>query len=64
MLLLFLTGGFTLGCVNFVILEPPADPSTCPIAPGRDTTIEVASDNKAIGICFVGGKDTPITVRF
>ncbi|KAJ8985934.1 hypothetical protein NQ317_010691 [Molorchus minor] len=40
--------------------EPVADPLTCPIVPGKDTTIEIATDNKGLGIFFVGGKDTLI----
>ncbi|XP_017774513.1 PREDICTED: uncharacterized protein LOC108561189 isoform X2 [Nicrophorus vespilloides] len=42
------------------IPEPPTDPATCPITPGRETTIEINTDNKTLGICFVGGKDTSI----
>nr|CAH7758330.1 unnamed protein product [Callosobruchus chinensis] len=38
--------------------EPPADPATCPINPGKDTTIEINTDNKSLGIFFIGGKDT------
>ncbi|XP_044746782.1 inaD-like protein isoform X2 [Coccinella septempunctata] len=37
--------------------EPPADPATCPINTGVDTTIEIATDNKGLGVVFVGGKD-------
>ncbi|XP_057656983.1 uncharacterized protein LOC130894286 [Diorhabda carinulata] len=40
--------------------EPPADPLTCSIIPGKETTIEIASDNKGLGVFFVGGKDTQI----
>ncbi|CAH0550674.1 unnamed protein product [Brassicogethes aeneus] len=38
--------------------EPPVDIATCPINPGKDTTIEISTDNKGLGIFFVGGKDT------
>ncbi|GJQ66577.1 inaD [Trypoxylus dichotomus] len=40
--------------------EPPADPTTCPIIPGKDTQIEINTDNKILGLFFVGGKDTVI----
>ncbi|KAK9679192.1 PDZ domain [Popillia japonica] len=38
--------------------EPPADPLTCSIIPGKDTQIEITTDNKILGLFFVGGKDT------
>lgn len=38
--------------------EPPADPATCQIVPGKETTIEIATDNKGLGLFIVGGKDT------
>ncbi|XP_050311280.1 inaD-like protein isoform X2 [Anthonomus grandis grandis] len=41
--------------------EPPADPLTCPIIPGRETTIEITTNNDILGIAFIGGKDTVIT---
>lgn len=44
------------------VTEPIADPLTCQINPGRETTIEIVSDNKGLGIFFVGGKDTQIPV--
>ncbi|XP_018562817.1 inactivation-no-after-potential D protein isoform X2 [Anoplophora glabripennis] len=40
--------------------EPIADPLTCTIVPGKETTIEVVTDNKGLGIFFIGGKDTQI----
>ncbi|KAG5875316.1 hypothetical protein JTB14_016903 [Gonioctena quinquepunctata] len=40
--------------------EPVADPLVCPIVPGRDITIEIVTENKGLGIFFVGGKDTLI----
>lgn len=30
--------------------------------PGRETTVEVLTDNKGLGLFFVGGKDTLIGV--
>lgn len=47
-----------------MILEAAVDFATCPIIPGKDGTIEVMTDNKGLGISFVGGKDTLITVKF
>ncbi|KRT81283.1 PDZ domain-containing protein [Oryctes borbonicus] len=40
--------------------EPPADPLTCPIIPGKDTQIEINTDNNILGLFFVGGKDTVV----
>ncbi|CAH1188432.1 unnamed protein product [Phyllotreta striolata] len=40
--------------------EPIADPLTCQINPGRETTVEVTTENKGLGLFFVGGKDTQI----
>ncbi|KAL1512843.1 hypothetical protein ABEB36_002361 [Hypothenemus hampei] len=40
--------------------EPPADPLTCLIVPGRETVIEVNTNNESLGISFIGGKDTVI----
>jgi len=42
--------------------EPPADPSTCSIIPGRETVIEINTNNESLGIAFIGGKDTIISV--
>lgn len=41
--------------------EPPADPSTCSIIPGRETVIEINTNNESLGIAFIGGKDTIIS---
>ncbi|XP_066245607.1 multiple PDZ domain protein-like isoform X1 [Euwallacea similis] len=38
--------------------EPPADPQTCSILPGKETVIEVNTNNESLGVAFVGGKDT------
>ncbi|KAJ8960332.1 hypothetical protein NQ318_004066 [Aromia moschata] len=38
--------------------EPVPDPSNCAIVPGRETTIEIATENMVLGTFFVGGKDT------
>ncbi|XP_059469867.1 inaD-like protein isoform X2 [Neocloeon triangulifer] len=38
--------------------EPPADPATCPIKPGKETTIEVNKDKMGLGLSIVGGSDT------
>lgn len=35
---------------------------TCPIVPGTESTIEIASENIGLGLFFVGGKDTVIPV--
>jgi len=40
--------------------EPPADPLTCPIIPGRETAVEINTNNETLGICFIGGKDTVV----
>uniref|UniRef100_A0AAR5PTV3 PDZ domain-containing protein n=1 Tax=Dendroctonus ponderosae TaxID=77166 RepID=A0AAR5PTV3_DENPD len=40
--------------------EPPADPLSCSIVPGRDTVIEINTNDEALGISFIGGKDTVI----
>lgn len=47
---------------QFSFTEPVADPTTCPVIPGKDTTVEILTDNKSLGLFFVGGKDTLITV--
>nr|XP_022912936.1 multiple PDZ domain protein-like isoform X1 [Onthophagus taurus] len=39
--------------------EVHADPTTCPIIPGKDTQVEITTENKVLGIFFIGGKDTP-----
>lgn len=46
----------------FLCAEPVSDPTTCLIVPGKETTVEVITDNKSLGLFFVGGKDTLISV--
>lgn len=41
--------------------EPPADPATCSIVPGKEVTIEINTNNETLGLTFVGGKDTVIS---
>ncbi|CAG7833479.1 unnamed protein product, partial [Allacma fusca] len=38
--------------------EPPADPATCQINPGKETTIEINKDKMGLGLSIVGGSDT------
>lgn len=38
--------------------EPPADPATAPIRPGRECTIEINKDKMGLGLSIVGGCDT------
>lgn len=38
--------------------EPPSDPATCEIKPGRETTIEINKDKMGLGLSIVGGSDT------
>ena len=38
--------------------EPPADPATCPVRPGSETTIEINKDKIGLGLSIVGGSDT------
>lgn len=40
--------------------EPAADPLTCSIIPGRETVIEINTNNETLGIGFIGGKDTVV----
>ncbi|XP_044740742.1 inactivation-no-after-potential D protein isoform X2 [Chrysoperla carnea] len=40
------------------ISEPVADPTTATILPGKETVIEITTESKALGLSFVGGKDT------
>jgi inactivation no afterpotential D protein len=42
--------------------EPVADLTTCSITSGKDVAIEIPTDNKGLGVFFVGGKDTAIPV--
>ncbi|KAK4884342.1 hypothetical protein RN001_000613 [Aquatica leii] len=39
----------------------PIDPTTCSIIPGKETTIEVKTNNQSLGLFLVGGKDTLIS---
>lgn len=39
------------------------DLSSCPIVPGRETTIEIAKEKSGLGLSIVGGSDT-LLVRF
>lgn len=39
------------------------DHATCPITPGKEVTLEIATDNKSLGLAFVGGRDTLISVK-
>ena len=47
---------------SFHFPEFASDPLTCPITPGKDTAIDINSDNKPPGIFFIGGKDTQVPV--
>ena len=38
--------------------EPPPDPATCEVKPGKETTIEVNKDKLGLGLSIVGGSDT------
>lgn len=46
----------------FHLSEPVADLTTCSITSGKDVAIEIPTDNKGLGVFFVGGKDTAIPV--
>lgn len=48
--------------IMIISAEPISDPATCSVAPGKETTIEIHTDNKSLGLYFVGGKDTLIAV--
>ncbi|KAF5275206.1 hypothetical protein FQR65_LT04239 [Abscondita terminalis] len=39
------------------------DPTTCSIIPGKETTIEVKTNNQSLGLFLVGGKDTLISIK-
>ncbi|XP_023243674.1 inaD-like protein isoform X4 [Centruroides sculpturatus] len=41
-------------------VEPPADPKTCEIKPGQETTIEINKEKTGLGLNIVGGNDTPL----
>lgn len=38
--------------------EESTDPKTCPIIPGRETTIEIEKGRTGLGLSIVGGADT------
>ncbi|KAG8250709.1 hypothetical protein J6590_095896, partial [Homalodisca vitripennis] len=42
--------------------EPPADPATAPVNPGRESTIEINKDKMGLGLSIVGGSDTLLGV--
>lgn len=42
--------------------EPPPDPTTAPIKPGQECTIEINKDNIGLGLSIVGGCDTLLGV--
>lgn len=48
--------------LGFGLVTETIDPATCGIAAGRECTIEVVTDNKGLGVFFVGGTDTLISV--
>lgn len=53
---------FVVNLRDFYRAEPPADPLICPIIPGKDTQIEINTDNRILGLFFIGGKDTATPV--
>ncbi|KAK3933302.1 Multiple PDZ domain protein [Frankliniella fusca] len=42
--------------------QPALPPATAPVVAGQETTIEIAKEDKALGIFVVGGSDTPLGV--
>ncbi|KAE8746965.1 hypothetical protein FOCC_FOCC006385 [Frankliniella occidentalis] len=42
--------------------QPALPPATAPVVAGQETTIEIAKEEKALGIFVVGGSDTPLGV--
>lgn len=38
--------------------EPPADPATCEVKPGKETVLEINKDKLGLGLSIVGGSDT------
>ncbi|XP_067003384.2 multiple PDZ domain protein isoform X1 [Anabrus simplex] len=42
--------------------EPPVDPTTCEITPGKETTVEINKDKMGLGLSIVGGSDTLLGV--
>lgn len=43
-------------------VEPPPDPSTAPIKPGVESTIEINKDKVGLGLSIVGGSDTLLVI--
>lgn len=43
--------------------EPPGDPLTCPIVPGKETYIEIEKGRTGLGLSIVGGSDTLLVSR-
>lgn len=43
--------------------EPPPDPATAPIIPGKESQIDITTDGKPLGINVVGGQDTLLPVN-
>jgi hypothetical protein len=44
--------------------QPALPPATAPIVAGQETTIEIAKEEKALGLYIVGGSDTPMVGTF
>lgn len=40
------------------VTDPLLDPISCPINPGKETTIEINKDKMGLGLSIVGGSDT------
>ncbi|XP_076440222.1 multiple PDZ domain protein-like isoform X9 [Babylonia areolata] len=38
--------------------QPPVDPLTCPVVPGKETYIEIEKGRTGLGLSIVGGSDT------
>lgn len=44
--------------------QPALPPATAPVVAGQETTIEIAKEEKALGLSIVGGSDTPLVTTF